>query len=169
MAKETSRRSGRVGDEQQGFCRRSEISACRDARRRLQVSSEPQICCDALYGDAQNVDAPKLESWQTPDPRSMYITDVAHFLDKSGAISPLKDPACALAQFQVDLVAHASGAAGHAQAAPRCFKCKKSAVNATPAYDDAVVCARPACQTEGRISNWQGSLSDLCDPPPSLG
>ncbi len=27
----------------------------------------------------------------------------------------------------------------------------------------------PMCRTEGRISNWQGSLWDLRDRPPALG
>ena len=38
----------------------------------------------------------------------MYITDLTHFLDKSGAINPAKGPARTMAQFQVDAVAHAS-------------------------------------------------------------
>ena len=97
----------------------------------------------------------------------MYITDLTHFLDKSGAIGPVKGPARAMAQFHVDVTAHASDATGHALAAPRCFKCKKSAVECTRAHDDAIVWACPTCRTEGRISNWQGSLWDLRDRPRS--
>jgi hypothetical protein len=48
---------------------------------------------------------------KTIHPRSMQITDLTHFLDKSGAIGPVKGPALAMAQFQVDVVAHASDAA----------------------------------------------------------
>ena len=55
----------------------------------------------------------------------MYITDLTHFLDKSGAIGPVKGPARAMAQFHVDVVAHASDATSKAFPAPRCFKCKK--------------------------------------------
>ena len=32
----------------------------------------------------------------------MYITDLTHFLDGSGAIAPIKGPARAMAQFVVD-------------------------------------------------------------------
>jgi ribosomal protein L37AE/L43A len=99
----------------------------------------------------------------------MYITDLAHFLDKSGAIGPIKGPARAMAQFNVDVVAHASDPTGQALAAPRCFKCKKSTVQATHVHDDAIVWACPACRTEGRISNWKGSLWDLRDRPRALG
>lgn len=95
----------------------------------------------------------------------MYITDLTHYLDKSGAIGPVKGPARAMAQFLVNLVSHASDATGGALAAPACFKCKKAEVEATRAQDDAIVWACPACQTEGRISNWQGSLWDLRDRP----
>jgi len=95
----------------------------------------------------------------------MYITDLTHFLDNSGAIGPVKGPARAMAQFLVDVVTHTSDATGHALAAATCFKCKKIAVEATRAHDDAVVWACPACRTEGRISNWKGSLWDLRDRP----
>jgi ribosomal protein L37AE/L43A len=98
-------------------------------------------------------------------PRSMYITDLAHFLDKSGAIGPVKGPALAMAQFQVDVVAHASDAAPDAFPAPRCFKCKKADVEAVQAPDDAVIWICPKCRTEGRISNWQGSMWDLRQRP----
>jgi len=99
----------------------------------------------------------------------MYITDLTHFLDKSGAIGPIKGPARAMAQFVVDVVAHASDSASDSLAAPRCFKCKKGAVEACRALDDAIVWVCPACRTEGRISNWQGSLCDLRDRPPNRG
>ena len=95
----------------------------------------------------------------------MYVTDLTHFLDKSGAIGPVKGPARAMAQFHVDVVARASDATGYILAAPRCFKCKKSVVEAAKARDDAIVWACPICSTEGRISKWQGSLWDLRDRP----
>jgi ribosomal protein L37AE/L43A len=95
----------------------------------------------------------------------MYITDLKHFLDSRGAIGPTKGPARAMAQFQTDVVASASNAAGDAPAPPTCFKCKKSAVQTALARDDAVVWKCPRCETEGRISNWQGSLWDLRDRP----
>ena len=95
----------------------------------------------------------------------MYITDLRHFLDKSGAIGPTKVPAKAMAQFHADVVAHASDAATHAPAAPRCFKCKEDAIEAHVAPDQAILWACPQCHTEGRISNWQGTLWDLRDRP----
>jgi hypothetical protein len=99
----------------------------------------------------------------------MYVTDLIHFLDKSGAISPVKGPARAMAQFLVDVVAHASDATSNAVPAPRCFKCKKGAVEAGRALDDAIVWVCPLCRTEGRVSNWQGTLWDLRDRPSDPG
>ena len=106
-----------------------------------------------------------LKSRRMIESHPMYITDLTHFLDKSGAIGPVKGPARAMAQFLVNVVTHASDAKGHALVAPTCFKCKKIAVEATRAHDDAVVWTCPACRTEGRISNWKGSLWDLRDRP----
>lgn len=99
----------------------------------------------------------------------MYVTDLTHFLDPSGAIGPVKGPARAMAQFLVDVVAHASDATSGALPAPRCFKCKKGVVEAVRAHDDAIVWTCPKCRTEGRISNWQSSLWDLRDRPPPPG
>ncbi len=93
----------------------------------------------------------------------MYITDLTHYLDKSGAIGPVKGPARAMAQFLVDVVTHASDATGAPLATPICFKCKKIEVEASRAQDDAIVWICLACHTEGRISNWKGSLWDLRD------
>lgn len=95
----------------------------------------------------------------------MYITDLRHFLDAAGAIGPTKGPARAMAQFHADVVAHSSAATGQAPAAPRCFKCKKIGVDAGLAADAAIVWACPKRRTEGRISNWQGTLWDLRDRP----
>jgi ribosomal protein L37AE/L43A len=103
------------------------------------------------------------------DPLPMYVTDLTHFLDKSGAIGPVKGPARAMAQFMGDAVAHASDTASRALPAPKCFKCKKGAVEVVRAQDDAIVWICPKCRTEGRISNWQGSLWDLRNRPPSPG
>lgn len=110
----------------------------------MQESNPPRICCDLPCDSARSI-VPTLRSKQAPDPRPMYITDLSHVLDKSGSIGPVKGPARAMAQFLVDVVAHASDATEHASAAPRCFKCKKSEVEATRAHDDAIVWACPAC------------------------
>ena len=95
----------------------------------------------------------------------MYITDLRHFLDESGAVGPTKGPARAMAQFQAEVVSHASDATGRAPPAPRCFKCKKSGIEASLARDGAIVGTCPNCRTEGGISNWQGTLWDLRDRP----
>jgi hypothetical protein len=73
----------------------------------------------ALLGLREDIRAPTLK--QLPAP--MYITDLTHFLDESGAIAPVKGPARAMAQFLVDVVAHASDATSKALPAPKCFKC----------------------------------------------
>jgi hypothetical protein len=107
----------------------------------------------------------KLKFRRIIESRPMYITDLTHFLDKSGAIGPAKGPARAMAQFLVNVVTHASDATGDALAAPTCFKCKKITVEAARAHDDAIVWNCLACHTEGRISHWKGSLWDLRDRP----
>ena len=99
----------------------------------------------------------------------MYVFDLTHFLDKSGAMSPVKGPARAMAQFHVDVVAHACDSRSKALPPPRCFKCKKGVVEAVRAIDDAIVWVCPRCRTEGRISNWQGSFWDLRDCPRAPG
>ena len=91
----------------------------------------------------------------------MYITDLTHFLDESGAIAPIKGAARAMAQFVVEVVAHATDLSDTPPAAPTCIKCKKGAVTAVRAADDAVVWKCPKCEAEGRISKWQGTLWDL--------
>ena len=97
----------------------------------------------------------------------MYITDLTHFLDKAGAIGPVKGPARTMAQFHVDAVAHASDSTSETRPAPKCFKCKKGVVEAALAQDNAVVRVCPKCRIEGRISNWQGSPWDLRNRPPT--
>jgi len=99
----------------------------------------------------------------------MHITDLTHFLDASGGLAPVKGPARTLAQFLVDVVAHVSDGSGDGLAAPKCFKCKKGAVTAARAMDQAIVWTCPACDAEGRISNWQGTLWDLTARPKPQG
>lgn len=99
----------------------------------------------------------------------MYVTDLTHFLDKAGAIGPVKGPARTMAQFHVDVVAHASDSTSETLPAPKSFKCEKGAVEAVLAQDNAVVWVCPMCRIEGRISNWQGSLWDLRNRPPMSG
>ena len=75
----------------------------------------------------------------------------------------------AVAQFHVDAVAHASDSTSENLPAPKCFKCKKAVVEAVLAQDNAVMWVCPKCRIEGRISNWQGSLWDLRNRPPTSG
>ena len=108
-------------------------------------------------------------SEEAVDRPQMSITDLTHLLDNSGAIGPVKGPARAMAQFHVDMVAHASDATENPLPAPRCFKCKKGEVEGDRADDGAIMWVCPLCLTEGRISNWQGSLWDLRDRPSAPG
>ncbi len=98
----------------------------------------------------------------------MHITDLTHFLDLSGAMGPVRDPPRAMAQFHVDVVAHASDETSTPPPAPRCFKGKKGVVDALVAKDHAILWTCPKCRAEGRIANWQGSLWDLRARPATL-
>lgn len=99
----------------------------------------------------------------------MHISDLTHVLDAAGELAPVKGPARTLAQFLVDVVAHATAGSDCQPSAPSCFKCRKSAVTATRAMDQAIVWGCPACGAEGRISKWQGTLWDLSGRPEAKG
>jgi len=102
----------------------------------------------------------------------MYISDLTHFLDRSGAIGPVKGPARAMAQFHVDVVAHASDATSNALPAPRCFKCKKGAVEAIRAHDDAIVwvCRGAALRAAFRTGRGaSGTCATVRRPPVDQG
>ena len=95
----------------------------------------------------------------------MYIIDVTHYLNDKGAIALQKGPARRFAEFVGAVVA----AAMHPRrevVAPGCFKCRKAPVQPDVARDGAVVWSCRRCATEGRISNWRGSLWDLGQPEP---
>lgn len=93
----------------------------------------------------------------------MYITDVIHFLDDKGAIGPQKGPAKVVAEFHAGVIAYATDLDDTGLIAPNCFKCKKAAVEFALALDDAIYWSCPRFKTEGRISNWRGTLWDLSD------
>lgn len=99
----------------------------------------------------------------------MHISDLTHVLDAAGELAPVKGPARTLAQFLVDVVAHATALSDSESLAPSCFKCRKGAVTATTAMDQAIVWACPACSAEGRISKWQGTRWDLSVRPEAKG
>lgn len=94
----------------------------------------------------------------------MYITDAKHFLDDKGAIGPSKGAAKAMAEFHAAAIAYATDFDDTGVLAPKCFKCKKLAVEPMLAMDEAIYWSCPHCKAEGRISNWQGTLWDLSDP-----
>lgn len=153
---------------------RAPAARCCCAARRAAVKGHLECRSDILRlagcvreDDLRDAPTPSTDKQLTRAP--MYVSDLTHFLDKSGAIGPVKGPARAMAQFHVDVVAHASDTTSKALPAPRCFKCKKVAVEAVRAHDDAIVWVCPRCRTEGRISNWQGSLWDLRDRPSAPG
>ena len=95
----------------------------------------------------------------------MYITDARHFLDDKGAIAPRRGPAKAMADFHAGVIAYATDYDETGVVAAHCFKCKKVEVRIARAQDDAIVWSCPRCKSEGRISNWQGTLWDLSDRP----
>jgi hypothetical protein len=85
----------------------------------------------------------------------MYITDLTHFLDGSGAIAPIKERAARDGQFVVEVVAHATDESDTAPAAPTCFKCKKGPVTAVrarmmPLFGSARSARRRAGSRSGR-------------------
>ena len=87
-----------------------------------QIFNAGQICCGlrSAVAHAKTIDVtPRRRLRKTADPSPMYITDLTHFLDKSGAIGPVKGPARAMAQFHVDVVAHGSDATSSASSARR--------------------------------------------------
>lgn len=95
----------------------------------------------------------------------MYITDARHFLDENADIAPRRGPAKAMADFQASVIAYATDFDSAGVTLPRCFKCKRSTVEAAVAQDHAILWRCPRCSTEGRISNWQGTLWDLSERP----
>ena len=132
----------------------------------LKLAADVSLARGGSLGPASGPDG---LPWRICSGYAMYITDLTHFLDKSGAIGPVKGPARTMAHFHVDAVAHASDNTSETLPAPKCFKCKKGVVEAVVAQDNAVVWVCPKCRIEGRISNWQGSLWDLRNRPPTSG
>jgi hypothetical protein len=101
----------------------------------------------------------------------MYVIDLTHYLDAKGAIAPERGPARKMADFLTTVVAHASDFDRSDDApGPVCFKCRKRdqrIVETGITESDVVVWHCPACGTEGRISNWQGTFWDLSHGTPS--
>jgi hypothetical protein len=100
----------------------------------------------------------------------MYVIDVRHFLDEKGDIAPKHGPARKMANFVVAVVAHASDFDRPEESpGPRCFKCRvrdDRRVETGLTDDEAVAWSCPACGTQGRIGNWQGTFWDLSTGTP---
>lgn len=101
----------------------------------------------------------------------MYVIDLTHYLDSKGAIAPELGPAREMAAFLTSVVAHASDFDRSDDVpGPVCFKCRtrdQRVVGTDITEDDVVIWHCPACGTEGRISNWQGTFWDLSHGVPS--
>lgn len=95
----------------------------------------------------------------------MYITDLSHLLDDKGAIAPQVGAPRKLADFLTAVVAFASSPDRlEYPSGPLCFHCTTRdprIVAAAIIEDDTIAWVCPACGSEGRISNWQGSFWDL--------
>ncbi|GGI68776.1 hypothetical protein GCM10007973_02280 [Polymorphobacter multimanifer] len=100
-----------------------------------------------------------------PRANTFYVIDTRHYLDEKGDIEPKKGPARKLADFTTAVIAHASDFnRSESTHGPVCFKCRKRDnhhVDTGMTDDDAVVWHCPACGTEGRVSNWRGTLWDF--------
>lgn len=94
-----------------------------------------------------------------------YVIDLRHLLDEEGAIAAPSGPALRLARFVTAAVAHASDFDRPEDTpGPVCFRCRQRDAFpvATGLTDDqAVIWHCLACDTHGRISDWQGSFWDL--------
>jgi predicted RNA-binding Zn-ribbon protein involved in translation (DUF1610 family) len=93
-----------------------------------------------------------------------YVTDLSHFLDRSGELAEMPGPARKLASFLVLLIDVAS------QAAPdrehdtrircRTSRCTGSIRASVASRDGEIVWHCPKCGHDGVIRNWQGTKWD---------
>lgn len=101
----------------------------------------------------------------------MYAIDARHFLNDKGDIGPECGPARKMADFITSVIAHASDFDRPDNTpGPACFKCRKRdnrRVDTAITDDRVVVWHCAACDTEGRISKWQGTFWDLSRGMPS--
>ena len=101
----------------------------------------------------------------------MYVIDARHYLNDKGDIAVERGPARKMAAFVTSAIAHASDLDRHdASPGPVCFKCRKRddhRVETAIAEDEVVIWHCPACGTQGRISNWEGTFWDLSSGMPS--
>jgi hypothetical protein len=101
----------------------------------------------------------------------MYVIDARHYLNEKGDIAPERGPARKMTVFVTSVIAHASDFDRPEDTpGPACFKCRKRddrRVDTGITDDEAVAWQCPACGTEGRISNWQGTFWDFSRGMPS--
>ena len=101
----------------------------------------------------------------------MYVIDARHYLNDKGDIAVERRPARKMADFVTSVIAPASDRDRPEEVSgPTCFKCRKRddrRVQTAIACDGVVVWDCPACGTQGRISNWQGTFWDLSQSRPS--
>ena len=97
----------------------------------------------------------------------VYVIDIRHYLNDKGDIEPGKGPARKTADLITSVAAHASDVGKLENAlGPLCFRCRKRGncrVLTGVAANETVTWHCPACGTEGRISNWQGTFWNLRD------
>ena len=101
----------------------------------------------------------------------MYVIDARHYLNDKGDIAVERGPARKMADFVTSAIAHASDLdRPDASPGPVGFMARmvvQLGVAPAPAHDGVVVWHCPACGTQGRISNWEGTFWDLSSGMPS--
>jgi hypothetical protein len=96
----------------------------------------------------------------------MYITDLTHSLDASGAIASRRGPARKLAEFLTSVVAHASASnLAERMTIPPCVHCRDPGrgVDAQIDAEGRVAWTCTGCGTAGIISNWRNTAWDSTD------
>jgi hypothetical protein len=99
----------------------------------------------------------------------IYSINLTHYLDDMGLIAPQRGPARKMAEFLTAVVAHASDFDRPEEIpGPVCFRCHKRdqhIVDTGINEDWAIVWQCLACNSQGRISNWEGTFWDLSSAP----
>jgi hypothetical protein len=124
-----------------------------------------------LVDPARAADRGRGHAANFPEPFSMFVVDLTHYLDARGAIAPQRGPARKMADFLTAITAHASDFDRSDDVpGPACFKCRKRdghRVETGMTDDDTIVWHCPACGTTGRISKWQRTFWDLSQGAPT--
>lgn len=98
---------------------------------------------------------------------TLFVSDLAHFLDDKGAVGPAHGPARKMADLLCAFVAHATNPeTSAATVAPYSFGCclrDRCCVATGMDAGEISVWHCPSCAAAGQITNWQHSLWDLRD------